>query len=492
MCEHDLKKDYNAHTYEDSIVPPTYDEGGYTLHTCSVCGYSYKDAYTNPIDNPYRITYNLDGGTNDLSNPSSFNEETTTITLKDPTRTGYRFLGWTTDTVTSPKKNLTIEKGSVGDKAFTANWDACAYIVAFDTTGYTFNGKTTYIVNYGELYTFDVIDETSGWRYNDISVTDENGYVSEWNIASDCVLTPNISLYSYTDETKTSLYFGSYPQTKVSDDSIISNLNTLAGTLPTSTNTYKWTDYGYYRGGSASSYMYYIDIDEDLAGDYDYRGVYFTWYRPFYITGRFDDYSQYFQSTNGYSTNIVYWFKYEPIKWNILKTENNKALIISDLILDSQDYNYTTSSRSSATVDQGNTTSSTIYANNYMYSHIRSWLNITFYDTAFSALEKEIIEITEVDNSASTTSSSTNEYACQNTEDKLYLLSYQDVNNKAYGFTVERSRVAEYDGERCYYWLRSNRYTSDVNIVSSYGDIYRTDVNNYYGVRVACKFNSNN
>ena len=49
LCEHDLKKDYNAHTYEDSIVPPTYDEGGYTLHTCSVCGYSYKDAYTNPI-----------------------------------------------------------------------------------------------------------------------------------------------------------------------------------------------------------------------------------------------------------------------------------------------------------------------------------------------------------------------------------------------------------------------------------------------------------
>ena len=34
------------HTYKTTIVPPTYEAQGYTLHKCSVCGSSYKDSYT--------------------------------------------------------------------------------------------------------------------------------------------------------------------------------------------------------------------------------------------------------------------------------------------------------------------------------------------------------------------------------------------------------------------------------------------------------------
>ena len=116
-CKHDLKKDYGTHTYEVSIISPTNADDGYTLHKCSVCGYSYKDTYTDALLKTYNITYNLDGGTNSESNPVSYNRETDTITLKDPTKTGYTFTGWTTDTITSPTKNLTIEKGSTGNKS---------------------------------------------------------------------------------------------------------------------------------------------------------------------------------------------------------------------------------------------------------------------------------------------------------------------------------------------------------------------------------------
>ena len=35
-----------AHKYVNTIVKPTYKAQGYTLHKCSVCGYSYKDNYT--------------------------------------------------------------------------------------------------------------------------------------------------------------------------------------------------------------------------------------------------------------------------------------------------------------------------------------------------------------------------------------------------------------------------------------------------------------
>lgn len=38
------------HTYEDTVVPATPTEKGYTLHTCTVCTYSYKDNYTDYVD----------------------------------------------------------------------------------------------------------------------------------------------------------------------------------------------------------------------------------------------------------------------------------------------------------------------------------------------------------------------------------------------------------------------------------------------------------
>ena len=41
-----------AHKYEDTVVPPTYDEDGYTLHKCSVCGDEYKDTPVPKLERP--------------------------------------------------------------------------------------------------------------------------------------------------------------------------------------------------------------------------------------------------------------------------------------------------------------------------------------------------------------------------------------------------------------------------------------------------------
>ena len=38
-----------GHDYEETVIPPTETEQGYTLHTCKRCGDSYKDNYTNPL-----------------------------------------------------------------------------------------------------------------------------------------------------------------------------------------------------------------------------------------------------------------------------------------------------------------------------------------------------------------------------------------------------------------------------------------------------------
>ena len=49
VCEFDDLCTANGHNYIDTVVAPTITEQGYTIHTCSVCGHSYKDAYTNKL-----------------------------------------------------------------------------------------------------------------------------------------------------------------------------------------------------------------------------------------------------------------------------------------------------------------------------------------------------------------------------------------------------------------------------------------------------------
>ncbi len=148
-----------------------------------------------------------------------------------------------------------------------------------------------------------------------------------------------------------------------------------------------------------------------------------------------------------------YYFKVEPLKWRILKTENGKALLLCEDIIDAHHFYSSTSSR---TIN-----GSTIYANNYKYSDIRAWLNgygqesgntggenwlgTGFLQKAFTTAEQNSILTTEVENDASTTNSSSNSYVCENTNDKIFLLSYQDMINTEYGFN---SSYSEYDTAR--------------------------------------------
>ena len=217
--------------------------------------------------------------------------------------------------------------------------------------------------------------------------------------------------------------FGSYPQTKVTDAGLTSTLNSKAGTLPTSSNSQAWTSYGYYIDGNVENFMWYIDVTN---GNDKYRGVYFTSYRPF-LPRDFSSADNTKQDDNGYTIGNVYWFKYEPISWTILSedTANGTALILCDMIIDSQQYNY-----------------DGFRSNNYAESTIRKWLNENFYNTAFNDLQKQIILTTTVDNSAASGYGSA---YCENTQDNIFLLSYQEAINADYGFSSDYS---EYDTAR--------------------------------------------
>ena len=269
------------------------------------------------------------------------------------------------------------------------------------------------------------------------------------------------------------ILFGSYPQSKVTDASTISALGGFDKSA--------WTSYRYYRDGNVSNYMYYID--KEYNGE-KYRGVYFTSYRPDHC----DSVYGFSQDDNGYASSTVYWFKYEPIKWLIVEESDGKATLVADLILDSQQYDYEANKET-----YGN--------NNYAESTIRAWLNETFYNTAFNELQQAIIQTVEVDNSAESTGYNPNQYACENTSDKIFLMSYVEADT---WFTSEFARekqgsdyaksqglcvlvISSHLGNS-YYWLRSpyNYYSNRARYVSYDGGIgshsHESVFYTYYGV----------
>ena len=209
--------------------------------------------------------------------------------------------------------------------------------------------------------------------------------------------------------------YGSYPQSIVNDSSVISGLDAQYGN-PISQSG-KWTTYNYYAEGNISSYMYYVDVDTNNDSKLDYRGVYFTDYRPINTTDELANSS--YQYDNGYLVNTTYWFKYEPIEWNVLDQGNGQLFITSKVILDSQSY-YHQMSEQAFSHNNGDG-----YANNYELSDIRLWLNNEFYNKAFNS---DAIATTEVDNSLSSTLDSANQYVCNNTNDKVFLLSRYEMN----------------------------------------------------------------
>lgn len=306
------------------------------------------------------------------------------------------------------------------------------------------------------------------WNFIGYSVSEHMILDANWEINTEI----KEGLYSRQGN---KIYFGEYPQTEVKDTSLIDELNTLSGEKPTSSNTYNWTDYNYYIDGSITSYMYYQDIDVDSDGTYDYRGAYFTQYRPFFNSYNSSS-SNTDQDDNGYDIGTTYWFSYDPIEWNILKEKNGTALIIANLILDSQEF------------DRG--------TNNYELSNIRKFLNNIFYNTAFNDLQRNIIETILVDNSSESNENSSNEYVCNDTMEKIFLLSSKEINKYYLSDEERMAQGSDYAKNQGLYvnsstgtsawWIRSIY----INSYYEQNYIYCIDVSGNLGYRSGAYYNN--
>ena len=191
-----------------------------------------------------------------------------------------------------------------------------------------------------------------------------------------------------TVKTEDIIFFGSYPQSKVSDEGLVSVLDGLVN---------DWVSYGYFGGTGIyddgkmvpSDYMRYADIEYE--GN-KYRGVIFDEYRPTFTGYSLTDDTDTYQDNNGYDCGTTYWFKYEPLEWRVLDPET--GYVICETIIDSQPFsNFLYFNGSAYYMD----TLSYDFSNYYVNSSIRSWLNNDFASTAFTAEEKEKITVNYMD-----------------------------------------------------------------------------------------------
>lgn len=265
--------------------------------------------------------------------------------------------------------------------------------------------------------------------------------------------------------------FGTYPQSEVKDEALIAELNALAPEWD------EWISYGYYSGAGGigvyydetrwqGDWMRYTDV---MYKGNKYRGVKFTRYRPTYT--KFSS-SYTHQDDNGYSTNTAYWFKFAPIDWRVL--DPSTGFVMCETIIDSQPYSNTVYKNSSASVSEYaffNDASYTNYASDYETSSIRKWLNEEFYNTAFTDTEKKEINTTTLNNDGYYTSIGTTGYEAldsNSTNDKIFLLSYNEVRNSNLGFdssvsAYDKARFAQgsdYAQSQGLYVYRDNNYNS--------------------------------
>ena len=184
------------------------------------------------------------------------------------------------------------------------------------------------------------------------------------------------------------------------------------------------------------------------------------------------------ENTKYHKTEKDY-FKYEPIKWRVLQSENGEAFLLSDVILDKQLYNendkYVTWEKSS----------------------LRAWLNKKFIKRAFIDEEREKINITEIINQDNPV------YGTEggnNTFDKIFLLSLSEVSEQQdgekYGFLDDEIRAcgkSDFSKTVSWWWLRSpGRNSFSAAEVDCCGWILRCGVDVCYdsdGVRPALHLN---
>ncbi len=139
---------------------------------------------------------------------------------------------------------------------------------------------------------------------------------------------------------------------------------------------------------------------------------------------------------DGYFGDSTYrYFKWERIKWRVLKNDGSTLFLVADRGLDCKDYH-----------DPGRSIT-------WENCTLRNWLNGTFYNTAFSKAEQGVVMSQDVVNEDNP---DYNTEGGNNTIDKVFLLSIGEVTDHCYGFCEDFN---VYSTSR---WMQPSNFASAV------------------------------
>ena len=154
----------------------------------------------------YRIDYELHDGVLDtgVTNPTSYNVNTPTFTLNNPSKTGYTFTGWTGTNGNVPETEVTVTNGLIGNLNYEANYEAVNYQITYNydschltneeittlgnRSSYTVEDTNFNLTNPSKTgYTF------TGWTGTDLdektmSVTVDTSKAKELNFVANCTI----------------------------------------------------------------------------------------------------------------------------------------------------------------------------------------------------------------------------------------------------------------------------------------------------------------
>ena len=182
----------------------------------------------------YTINYELNGGEVKIENPESYTTETESFMLNNPEKLGYTFIGWTGSNGETAEREVTIEKGSTGNKEYTANWEINTYLISYELNGGEV--KTENPVNYTVETESFTLNNPEKLGYTFIGWTGSNGETAEKEVIIEKGSTGN---KEYIANWKVGEYTITYDPTEgtVNPTSTVANYNEPI-TMPTPERKY--------------------------------------------------------------------------------------------------------------------------------------------------------------------------------------------------------------------------------------------------------------